>query len=69
MSLESGRNLFRGSLILISVALAHWVNSSLGLGLAAFAGVMTLQSILTGWCPADLFLQPLGVKKKLDIER
>ena len=65
MSLESGRNLFRGSLILISVVIAYFVSLNLGLGLAAFVGVLTLQSIFTDWCPADLILRPLGLKEKL----
>jgi len=30
-------------------------------------GVMILQSALTDWCPADLFLRPMGLKKKADL--
>jgi DUF2892 family protein len=66
MDLETGRNLFRGALILISAALAYWVELELGLALSVFVGVMTLQSAITGWCPADLILRPLGLKKKLE---
>jgi len=66
MNLETGRNLFRGIMILLSVVIAHWVNITLGLGLAVFVGVMTLQSVITDWCPADLILRPLGFKKKLE---
>ncbi len=66
MDLEAGRNLFRGSLILLSVAIAFSVNLTLGLVLVAFVGVMTLQSVITDWCPADLILRPLGLKKKLE---
>jgi hypothetical protein len=69
MSLESGRNLFRGSLILISVVIAYFVSLNLGLGLAAFVGVLTLQSIFTDWCPADLILRPLGLKEKLKSQK
>jgi hypothetical protein len=29
-------------------------------------GVMTLQSAFSGWGPADLFLQPMGRKPKLE---
>jgi len=66
MDLEKGRNLFRGILILISAAIAYWVNMTAGLALAVFVGVMTLQSIFTDWCPADLILRPMGLKKILE---
>ena len=66
MHLESGRDLFRSILILISAALAYWVDLKAGLVLAVFVGVMTLQSVFTDWCPIDLILQPLGLKRKLE---
>lgn len=65
MYLENGRDLIRGLLILIFAATAYWGNLTLGLALLAFMGVMILQSAFTDWCPADLFLRPLGLKKKL----
>ena len=66
MYLENGRNIVRGVLILIFAAIAYWVDLTTGLALVAFMGVMTLQSVWTGWCPADLFLRPLGLKQKLE---
>lgn len=66
MFLESGRDLFRGVMILISAALAYWVNLTAGFVLAVFVGVMTLQSVFTDWCPADLILKQMGLKKKLE---
>ena len=69
MYLESGRDLFRGVMILIAVALARWVDLTAGLALAVFMGVMILQSVWTDWCPADLILRPLGLKKKLERQR
>ncbi len=66
MYLETGRDLFRGIMILLAVAIAYWVDLTAGLMLAAFVGVLTLQSVLTDWCPADLILRPLGLKKKLE---
>lgn len=65
MHLENGRDLVRGVLILILAALAYWVERTVGLALVAFMGVMILQSAFTDWCPADLFLRPLGLKRKL----
>jgi len=66
MDLENGRNLFRGIMILIAAAIAYWINITFGLALAVFVGVMTLQSVFTGWCPADLILRPIGLKKELE---
>jgi hypothetical protein len=66
MYLETGRDLFRGVMTLFAVAIAYWVDLTAGLILAAFVGVLTLQSVITDWCPADLILRPLGLKKKLE---
>ena len=64
MSLEKGRDLVRGILILIFAGSAYWVNVKLGLALVGLMGLMILQSVWTNWCPADLFLRPLGLKSK-----
>ncbi len=69
MYIENGRDLFRGIMILAAVALAWWVDLSAGLALAVFVGVMTLQSVWTDWCPVDLILRPLGLKKKLESKK
>jgi hypothetical protein len=66
MYLENGRDIVRGILILIFAAVAHWGDLITGLALVVFMGLMILQSAFTNWCPADLFLQPLGLKKKLE---
>ncbi len=65
MYLERGRDIVRGILILVSAAIAYWGNLTTGLGLIAVMGLLILQSAFTDWCPADLFLQPMGLKKKL----
>ncbi|HEX7567726.1 MAG TPA: DUF2892 domain-containing protein, partial [Anaerolineaceae bacterium] len=57
---------FRGILILIFAAIAFWVNLTTGLALVVFMGAMILQSAFTDWCPADLILRPMGLKKKLE---
>ena len=69
MYLENGRDIIRGILILIFAAIAYWVDLSLGIVLVAFMGLMILQSAFTNWCPADLFLRPLGMKSKLESKR
>ena len=65
MYLENGRDIFRGVLILIFAAIAYWVDHVTGLALVVFMGVMILQSAFSDWCPADLVLRPMGLKKKL----
>lgn len=64
MYLENGRDIARGILILFFAAVAHWINLTLGLALIAFMGIMILQSAFTDWCPADLLLLPMGLRKK-----
>jgi len=66
MSLGNGRDVFRGILILGFATVAWLVNLPTGLGLVVFMGVMILQSAFTDWCPADLLLRPMGLKKKLE---
>ncbi len=50
-----------GSMILISLVLAHFV-SPLWLWFTAFVGANLLQSAFTGFCPAALIFRRLGVK-------
>jgi hypothetical protein len=64
MYLENGRDIVRGILLLFFAAIAHWVNLVIGLVLIAFMGLMILQCAFTNWCPADLLLLPMGLKKK-----
>ena len=64
MYLENGRDIARGLMLLISAAIAYWVNLTLGLALVALMGVMILQSAFTDWCPADFILRPMGLKGK-----
>lgn len=52
---------FAGSMILLSVALAHFVSPN-GLWLAVFVGANLLQSSFTGFCPLARILAKLGLK-------
>ena len=65
MYLENGRDIVRGILILVFAGIASGVDLVTGLGLITVMGVLILQSAFTDWCPADLFLRPLGLKRKL----
>lgn len=66
MYIETGRDLFGGMMILVSVAIAYWVSLSIGLALIVFVGIMILQSVVTDWCSVDLILRVLGLKKKFE---
>lgn len=50
---------FAGTMVLVSLALAHFV-SPYWLLLAAFVGVNLLQSSFTGFCPLAMILRRAG---------
>jgi len=62
MKLENAIRVLAGSLVLTSLALAHWV-SPYWLFLAAFVGVNLIHSAFTGFCPAEMVFKKLGVGK------
>jgi hypothetical protein len=62
MKTENAVRAMAGTIILISLALAHWV-SPYWLFLTLFVGVNLLQSAFTGFCPAATILQKLGIAK------
>jgi hypothetical protein len=62
MKMENCIRILAGTMVLISVTLAHYV-SPWWLLLAVFVGVNLIQSALTGFCPAELILRSLGVGK------
>lgn len=66
MYLKNSRALIQGILILVFASIAYWVSLNIGLVLVALMGLMILQSTFTDWCPVDLFLRPVGLKKKLE---
>ncbi len=60
MKLENAIRILAGTMVLISVSLAHWV-SEWWLLLGVFVGCNLIQSALTGFCPAEIILRKLGV--------
>lgn len=62
MKLENAVRILAGTMVLISLALATWVNRN-WLYLAVFVAVNLIQSALTGFCPAAIILRKLGVGK------
>ncbi len=60
MKTESYIRILAGTLVLLSLALYHWVNPW-WLLLAVFVGVNLVQSAFTGFCPAEMVLRKLGI--------
>ncbi len=60
MKLENAIRALAGTMILTSLALAHYVSPN-WLWLTAFVGANLLQSAFTGFCPAETVLKKLGV--------
>jgi len=61
MNVERGLRLMAGAIVLISLALAHYV-STYWLWLTVFVGLNLLQSAFTNWCPGMMILRALGLK-------
>jgi len=62
MTLERLLRTIAGSLILLSLALGHYVSPYWYL-FTAFVGLNLFQSGFTNWCPMMTFLSKLGVGK------
>ena len=60
MNIESCVRILAGTLVLVSVTLAHFVNPW-WLLLAVFVGLNLVQSAFTGFCPAEIILRKLGL--------
>jgi len=60
MTIERYIRILAGTMVLISLALAHFVDTR-WLLLAAFVGVNLIQSAFTRFCPAEIILKKLGV--------
>lgn len=63
MRMENVIRILAGTMVLISISLAHWV-SEWWLLLAAFVGCNLIQSAFTGFCPAEIIFRKLGIGKE-----
>ena len=61
MTVERGVRLMGGVMVLLSLALAHFL-SLYWLWLTVFVGLNLLQSAFTNWCPAMSVLRAMGLK-------
>jgi hypothetical protein len=62
MTLNEALRAIAGLFVLISVALAHFVNPN-WLWFTAFVGLNLLQSAFTRWCPMITILKKAGLKE------
>jgi hypothetical protein len=62
MKMEDMIRVIAGSFVLISLALAHWVNPN-WIWFTVFGGANLLQSGITKWCLMEKILAKLGVAK------
>ncbi|MCX6904344.1 MAG: DUF2892 domain-containing protein [Verrucomicrobia bacterium] len=62
MKMEYVIRILAGTMVLISISLAHFV-SQWWLLLGVFVGVNLIQSALTGFCPAEIIFRKLGIGK------
>ena len=63
MTIDRWIRLIAGSFILISLALAHWVNVN-WLWFTVFVGANLFQSAITRWCLMEDILVKLGAAKR-----
>lgn len=63
MKLENIIRALAGTLVLASLALAHYVHPN-WIWMTVFVGFNLLQSAFTGFCPAEMLLKKLGVGKR-----
>ena len=60
MKTEAYIRILAGTLVLVSLALAHFVKAW-WLLLAVFVSLNLIQSAFTGFCPAEIILRKLGL--------
>jgi hypothetical protein len=61
MTVERSLRLIAGAMVLLSLALGHWVNTYWYL-LTGLVGLNLFQSGFTDWCPMMSILRQLGVQ-------
>lgn len=61
MTLDRAVMAFAGTMVLISLALTHYVHPA-WIWLTVFVGANLLQTAFTGFCPAAFVFKKLGVK-------
>ena len=62
MNLDKAVMGFAGLMVLVSLALAHWVHPN-WLWLTVFVGVNLIQASFTGFCPAAMVFRAMGTRE------
>ena len=66
MSVERALLAFAGFMVLLSIALTHWVHPN-WMWFTVFVGANLFQSAFTGFCPAVMIMKKLGLKSEKDL--
>lgn len=66
MSVERAVYAFAGSMVMLSVALTHWLHPNF-VWLTVFVGANLFQYAFTGFCPAARVFKAMGLKPARDI--
>jgi hypothetical protein len=61
MTLDRAILAFAGTMVLVSLALTHWVHPGF-IWLTAFVGANLFQSAFTGFCPAAMLFKKIGIR-------
>ncbi|MFZ1663137.1 MAG: DUF2892 domain-containing protein [Paracoccaceae bacterium] len=61
MTVNRAVTAFAGFMVLLSLALAHWVHPNF-IWLTVFVGANLLQSSFTGFCPAANIFKAMGLR-------
>lgn len=61
MSLDRAVMMFAGFMVLVSLALTHWVHPA-WVWLTVFVGLNLMQASITRFCPAAMLFRRLGVR-------
>lgn len=61
MTADKGVRIIAGTMLLLSLALTHWVHPGF-VWLSVFVGLNLIQSAFTGFCPAEMLLRRCGLK-------
>ena len=66
MSVERGVTAFAGFMVLLSLALTHFVHPGFA-WLTVFVGVNLFQQSFTGFCPAAMVMRKLGMRSEREL--
>ena len=66
MSVERGVTAFAGFMVLLSVVLTYFVHPYF-VWLTVFVGANLFQQSFTGFCPAAIVMQKLGMRRERDL--